>query len=269
MHLPTPAGRLDAARLSLQAVNTPRCAHDVRHIPRVPCPRQDIVTPSQASVNDAQGPDRHAGVPCRHRLARGGLPLREIHRHLAARDGNRSPDTRRTAAIGIDIGHARALTGRALRRLTPVRPTVSRRTHMKRSTPRLPLAFVCATLACAFPVMAQDAIAPISHPAVTADAPAVRVDPAEWAMFRACLQRVPPYPTASIRAGEQGRTLVGYVVEPDGRFGAAFVHTSSGFERLDVVAVRHVEHCMAERDGRVAASQPPGRYVFPMRWQLE
>jgi protein TonB len=50
----------------------------------------------------------------------------------------------------------------------------------------------------------------------------------------------PPYPTLSVRLGEQGTVVVRALVEPNGSVSKIELKTSSGFERLDQAALKAV-----------------------------
>jgi protein TonB len=75
------------------------------------------------------------------------------------------------------------------------------------------------------------------------------------------------YPEASIRAGEEGVTVVEIYVSPEGRVTDARIKTSSGFDRLDQAAIRYVKTWRMlpqTRDGK-----PEGAWVsIPIRWKI-
>lgn len=76
------------------------------------------------------------------------------------------------------------------------------------------------------------------------------------------------YPSASIRAGEEGVTTVDIYVDPNGRVTDARIKTSSGFERLDEATLKYVKTWRMKPATR--GGVPEGDWVtVPVRWKLE
>ena len=75
------------------------------------------------------------------------------------------------------------------------------------------------------------------------------------------------YPSASIRAGEEGVTTVEIYVAADGRVTDARVKTSSGFDRLDEATLKYVKTWRMKPATR--GGVPEGSWVtVPVRWKL-
>ncbi|MGE0114012.1 MAG: energy transducer TonB [Steroidobacteraceae bacterium] len=75
------------------------------------------------------------------------------------------------------------------------------------------------------------------------------------------------YPSASIRAGEEGVTTVDIYVAADGKVTDARVKTSSGFERLDEATLKYVKTWRMKPATR--GGVPEGSWVtVPVRWKI-
>lgn len=114
-------------------------------------------------------------------------------------------------------------------------------------------------------------VSPASAPASSAAAePAIAEPPraARSAMER-CFRRTPPYPVASLRMGEEGRTLVGFIIAEDGSVRDVRIHQSSGHVNLDRAALRHLEACRVAHLAEPPSGLNPGRYALPIIWRLE
>jgi periplasmic protein TonB len=77
----------------------------------------------------------------------------------------------------------------------------------------------------------------------------------------------PAYPTASIRAHEEGTVMLQVLIGPDGRIGDVRLAASSGFERLDAAAIKEV------RTWRFAPATRGGRAIsmwvsVPVKYEL-
>lgn len=78
----------------------------------------------------------------------------------------------------------------------------------------------------------------------------------------------PEWPRLSIKLGEQGRVLVRILVNEQGKVAQAFVHQSSGFERLDRAALRAVER--AELNPYMEGGRAvPAWAIYPVEFKLE
>ena len=76
------------------------------------------------------------------------------------------------------------------------------------------------------------------------------------------------YPSASIRAEEEGVATVEIYVAADGKVTDARVKTSSGFERLDEATLKYVKTWRLKPAARNGV--PEGSWVtVPVRWKLE
>lgn len=85
------------------------------------------------------------------------------------------------------------------------------------------------------PVPAPPSPPPPAPPAPPAPAPEVVVQPSTNAAH--LNNPRPPYPAMSKRLGETGRVIVRVLIGPDGRAQEARIQRSSGFDRLDQVAL--------------------------------
>lgn len=75
------------------------------------------------------------------------------------------------------------------------------------------------------------------------------------------------YPDAAIRAGQEGRCVVDFSVDPEGRIGAPRLTVGTGFALLDAAclsAVRGQRMIPATSDGRPVASQ----VSLPISWKI-
>ena len=91
-------------------------------------------------------------------------------------------------------------------------------------------------MAVAPPPVAEPAPAPAAPAApVAAPAPPVVVQPSSKAAY--LNNPAPTYPAMSRRLGESGRVVLRVLIGPDGRAQEARIQTSSGYERLDQVAL--------------------------------
>ncbi len=76
------------------------------------------------------------------------------------------------------------------------------------------------------------------------------------------------YPSASIRAEEEGVATVDIYIAADGRVTDARIKTSSGFERLDEATLRYVKTWRMKPATRGGVAE--GSWVtIPVRWKLE
>jgi periplasmic protein TonB len=76
------------------------------------------------------------------------------------------------------------------------------------------------------------------------------------------------YPSASIRAGEEGVATVEIYIAADGRVTDARIKTSSGFERLDEATLKYVKTWRMKPATR--GGVPEGSWVtVPVRWKIE
>ena len=94
-------------------------------------------------------------------------------------------------------------------------------------------------MAVAPPPVAEPAPAPAPAPAaapVAAPAPPVVVQPSSKAAY--LNNPAPAYPAMSRRLGESGRVVLRVLIGPDGRAQEARIQTSSGYDRLDQVALQ-------------------------------
>ena len=94
-------------------------------------------------------------------------------------------------------------------------------------------------MAVAPPPVTEPAPAPAPAPAaapVAAPAPPVVVQPSSKAAY--LNNPAPAYPAMSRRLGESGRVVLRVLIGPDGRAQEARIQTSSGYDRLDQVALQ-------------------------------
>jgi protein TonB len=76
------------------------------------------------------------------------------------------------------------------------------------------------------------------------------------------------YPSASIRAGEEGVATVELYIAADGRVTDARLKTSSGFERLDEATLKYVKTWRMKPATR--GGVPEGSWVVvPVRWKID
>ena len=82
---------------------------------------------------------------------------------------------------------------------------------------------------------------PKAPPAAPAPpAPPVKVAPTELKSVERT-HSIPPYPSISLRLGEQGTTIIKVTIGVDGQVTAAALEKTSGFDRLDAAAVEYVK----------------------------
>ncbi len=131
-------------------------------------------------------------------------------------------------------------------RAAPMVPVARPVTSMPTSTPVQPLSAALSEPAAApTAVAAPTAAATAPDPAPVAPAaapPAPPVAALELPSSDAAYLRNPPpaYPPQSVRLGEQGQVLLRVFIDTDGRASQAEILRSSGFERLDQVALQTV-----------------------------
>jgi len=89
-------------------------------------------------------------------------------------------------------------------------------------------------------VQPEPAPAPPAPPAPAAPPAAAVVQPSSKAAY--LNNAPPPYPPISRRLGEAGRVVVRVLIGTDGRAQDARIQRSSGFERLDQVALETARH---------------------------
>lgn len=82
----------------------------------------------------------------------------------------------------------------------------------------------------------------------------------------------PDYPSASLRANEEGDVIVSVCVDKDGRMSDVKLVKSSGFERLDEATLKGLARTRLDpavgSDGKpIAMCNPP--YQFTLTWDLE
>ncbi len=82
----------------------------------------------------------------------------------------------------------------------------------------------------------------------------------------------PEYPSAALRAGEQGDVVVSVCVDKDGKMSDVKLVKSSGFQRLDDATVKGLARTRLDpaigTDGKpIAMCNPP--YQFTFTWNLE
>lgn len=113
------------------------------------------------------------------------------------------------------------------------------------------------------------------RPPVVAPPPVAPPAPVEVPLVRAGFDPKRPvrsndeyYPSASIRAEEEGVTTVELYVAADGRVTDARVKVSSGFERLDEATLKYVKTWRMKPATR--GNVPEGSWVtVPVRWKLD
>jgi len=81
---------------------------------------------------------------------------------------------------------------------------------------------------------------PKAPPAAPAPTPPVKVAPTDLKSIDRT-HTIPPYPSISLRLGEQGTTIIKVTISPEGSVTAASLEKTSGFDRLDNAAVEYVK----------------------------
>jgi len=112
------------------------------------------------------------------------------------------------------------------------------------------------------------------RPPVVAPPPVAPAAPAEAPLVRGGFDPKRPvrsndefYPSASIRAGEEGVATVEIYIAADGRVTDARIKTSSGFDRLDEATLKYVKTWRMKPATR--GGVPEGSWVtVPVRWKL-
>jgi TonB family protein len=84
-----------------------------------------------------------------------------------------------------------------------------------------------------------------------------------------CLRRLPAYPFAALSAGMQGRSVVSFVVLPDGKAQEPSLLRTSGHSFLDHAAVAHVRRCLVQYPGSDENPLPAGHFALPVVWRIE
>ena len=84
-----------------------------------------------------------------------------------------------------------------------------------------------------------------------------------------CFRRAPAYPPAALRAEMSGRSLVSFIIGPDGRPGSPRLHRSSGYALLDEAALRHLEGCLASFSFNESEVLPSALFILPLSWRIE
>lgn len=112
------------------------------------------------------------------------------------------------------------------------------------------------------------------RPPVVAPPPVAPAAPVEVALVRGGFDPKRPirptdefYPSASIRAGEEGVAMTEIYIAADGRVTDARIKTSSGFDRLDEATLKYVKTWRMKPATR--GGVPEGSWVtVPVRWKI-
>ena len=107
---------------------------------------------------------------------------------------------------------------------------------------------------------------PPAPPAPPAPAPEVVVQPSSNATY--LNNPKPAYPAASRRLGETGRVIVRVLIGPDGRAQEARIQRSSGFDRLDQVALETARDRWRYRPGTRNGVPEPMWFNVPINFEL-
>lgn len=118
----------------------------------------------------------------------------------------------------------------------------------------------------AAPAVAAAAAAPASSPANDLRA---SEHPLAATPLGQCLRRLPAYPFAALSAGMQGRSVVSFVVLPDGKAQEPAVLRASGHSFLDHAALAHVRRCLVQYPGSDENPLPAGHFALPVVWRIE
>ncbi|MCA1926758.1 MAG: energy transducer TonB, partial [Thiobacillus sp.] len=78
----------------------------------------------------------------------------------------------------------------------------------------------------------------------------------------------PPYPALSKRLGEQGVVRLNILVNPDGSVARLEIASSSGYPRLDEIAVKTVQSSWKFEPARQAGKPVPAWVIVPIEFTL-